>query len=160
MRILTTIALLATLLMVGCTATTVTPEPTDISADAQAQAVIDNYFSDGIVATLQRDFDADMEVRQANWMVPIYQQREWLGWYFADNYSDMLGNSLFGKQFMMCYLYYYAIFRDTSTGQYWFGSQDYFNDPNALNDYQIFAFVMALEEDGVIPFWPITEPEC
>jgi hypothetical protein len=150
MRILMTIGLLLSLLAVGCGASdnATAPSFNDVEQGLEMQLPDGEWV----------DIDVPDNDRNAQWMAPIYQQRAWLGWFFADNYSDLFGNSLFGKEFMMCYLYNYAIFRDGNN--YWFGSKELFSEDGPFNDYQIFAFVVAFEDAGEVPFYPIVEPEC
>ncbi len=116
-----------------------------------------NITVDEVVAFIESSADVDYSVRHADTDLPIWQLREWLAWWFADNYSDLLSNSKYDKAFMACYFYKYAIFIDGDN--YYFGSYGMFVESGVFNDFQIYAFATALEQAGHEVFYPI-EPPC
>jgi len=153
-----TLALL--IVFAGACMTPTVPTPDDLAINS-VESYVTDYLGDNPIDILERDFKVDWSVRTAQWNVPIYMQRDWVALAVAEAWADMWGNPLFDKQFMLCYLYNYAIFK-SSDGNWYFGTKGWFagGENEAFPDEQVYAIVVALEQHGEEPYWPVIEPNC
>ena len=150
------------LFSVACGTSTDTPTVPDVQSQTNDIAtIVSDYLGDNPIDVLERDFNVNWTIRTAQWDVPIYMQRDWVAWSVADAWCDMWGSAMFNREFMMCYLYNYAIFK-SSDGNWYFGTKGWFaSGPNqAFPDEQVYAIVVALEQHGEAPFWPVPEVPC
>jgi hypothetical protein len=154
MKVLYFVIVLTFLFAAGCTSVPTAPVPQQDHQDT-AQSIDDqvNAIVDSLVARAMFHY-ANHPTRSAQSTLPVYEQREWLALWFAEYYgTGIFGNSKFGNDYMICYLFYEAMFDATYAGSY-----EFFTGP-AMSDFIIVWVVDMIETDLEIEAYaPIEHP--